>query len=79
MSGRENWMASMPGRTNWTRAMLERLQKLHRQGESDHEISNTLFLEFNAPRNVGEVIADLKMLETGNTSFSRLTKSWLFC
>ena len=59
-------MSSMPGRTNWTRAMLERLQELHRKGETDNEISNSLFLEFNAPRYVGEVIAELKMLKTGN-------------
>ena len=79
MSGRENWMSSMPGRTKWSRAMLERLQELHFQGESDRDISNTLFLEFNAPRYVGEVIAELKMLKTGNVPFSLLTNSWSSC
>ena len=56
----------MPGRTNWTQAMLERLQELHNQGNTDREVSNILFLEFDAPRNMGAVIAELKMLKTGN-------------
>ena len=46
--------------------MLERLHEFHSQGNTDREVSNILFLEFDAPRYVGEVIAELQMLKTGN-------------
>ena len=55
----------MPGRSVWTRPMLERLQELHRQGHNERDITNTLFLEFGAPSMVGETKAELMMLKNG--------------
>ena len=62
---RENWMSSMPGRSNWTRAMLERLRQLHARGLSERDITNELKSEFGAPTMIGEVKAELAMLKTG--------------
>ena len=62
---RENWMSSTPGRTNWTRAMLERLRELHTRGMSERDITSELFREFGAPSRIGEVKAELHMLKSG--------------
>ena len=64
----ENWMSSMTGRTNWTRAMLQRLRELHNRGMTDADIANELFHEFGAPQYGGEVKAELIMLNSGELS-----------
>lgn len=46
--------------------MLERLRELHSRGLSEREITNDLFLEFGAPRQIGEVKAELMMLKSGS-------------
>ena len=55
--------------------MLQRLQELHGQGYDDREITNVLFLEFDAPGMIGETTAELKMLKTGKLSFPLPAKS----
>ena len=66
---RENRMPSMEDRTNWTRAMLERLRELHSSGLSENDITNELFHEFGAPIYSGEVKSELSMLKRGKPFF----------
>ena len=67
-ASRESPTALMLRRTNWTRAMLERLRELHSHGLSDHNIADELSREFGAPTEIGEVSAELTMLKIGKLS-----------
>ena len=59
-------MASMPGRTNWTRPMLTRLLELHYQGLNDRQITGELQKEFDGvPEYIGETKAELMFLKSG--------------
>ena len=66
---RESPTALMLGRTNWTRAMLERLRELHSHGLSDRNIADELSSEFGTPTKIGEVTAELTMLKIGKLSY----------
>ena len=63
-------MASMPGRTNWTAAMLTRLLELHYQGLNDRQITAELQSEFDGvPEYIGETKAELMFLKSGMYSY----------
>ena len=55
----------MSAQTTWTKAKLQRLQQLDRQGKNHNEITDILFEEFGSPTNAGETKTELAFLKTG--------------
>ena len=62
---RENWQTTFAGKTSWTKPMLERLLELDSQGLSEREMLPELQSEFGAPKYIGEIVTELRMLKRG--------------
>ena len=56
---------SMTDRTNFTKAMLERMMALKREGKTSREILASMQAEYGAPRYVSEVNSELHFLSQG--------------